>query len=548
MEASTNKLTASLAVDEKGNRVIWISFPYDLDIIFKMRTLPNRKYHAEFKCWSSPIYADTIDRLKEWGFFIDANLTRYIQKRDEKVFTTEKKNTVTIEGIPGLKGKLYPFQKKGVAFLESHNGRALIADEMGLGKTVQALAWLQLHPEKRPVIIVVPASVKLNWTREALTWVKNPKVEILAGQTPWKPEGQIIIINYDILTLDWVRELKKLQPQVLITDECHYYKSNTAKRTKAIKRLVKGIPHVIALSGTPILNRPIEVYNAVNIINPALFPDYWSFTQRYCNRRHTGFGWDVSGHSHEKELHDLLTESIMLRRLKADVLPDLPSKVLSFVPIVLHNKNEYRAAEADFIAFIRQTKGVAAAIRASNAKVLAEIEGLKQLCVKGKLKEATNWIQDFLDSSDQKLVVFAVHRFVIDELMSKFGDIAVKIDGSVSLSDRQKAVDNFQHNDRVRVFIGNIKAAGVGLTLTAASNVAFLELPWTPGDLVQAEDRVHRIGQKGSVTIYYLLAMDTIEEKIANLLDLKRKVLDTVLDGKETDQESLFSELIKMYE
>jgi SWI/SNF-related matrix-associated actin-dependent regulator 1 of chromatin subfamily A len=342
--------------------------------------------------------------------------------------------------------------------------------------------------------------------------------------------------------------LRKVKPKVLITDECHYYKSNPAQRTKAIKLLAKGIPYMIALSGTPVLNRPIEIYNAWKLIDPSTCPEWNLFTERYCNRRNTGFGWDISGHSHTDELNRILMETIMIRRLKADVLPDLPSKVFSFVPVQLNNEDIYRAAEADFIAFVQETKGKEAARRASNAKAFAEIEGLKQLCMNGKLEQSIAWIKNFLEVTEEKLVVFAVHRFVIDALMNEFKNIAVKIDGSVKISDRQKAVEDFQKNDNIRLFIGNIKAAGVGITLTASSKVAFLELPWTPGELVQAEDRVHRIGQKESVTIYYLLASDTIEEKIAHLLDSKKQVLDSVLDGKDSDQETLFRELMNMYE
>ena len=221
------------------------------------------------------------------------------------------------------------------------------------------------------------------------------------------------------------------------------------------------------------------------------------------------------------------------------------------MPIQLLNTTEYQGAEADFIAFIRETKGDEAAIRALNARAFTEIEVLKQLSVKGKLKGVIEWIKDFLTVSD-KLVVFAIHKFVIHALMEEFKNIAVKIDGSVNLTDRQKNVDRFQKDKKIKLFIGNIKAAGIGITLTASSNVAFVELPWTPGTLVQAEDRCHRIGQKDSVNIYYLLAIGTIDERIAHLLDQKKKVLDAVLDGKRfdnryTDEESLLYDLIKEY-
>jgi len=237
----------------------------------------------------------------------------------------------------------------------------------------------------------------------------------------------------------------------------------------------------------------------------------------------------------------------MFRRLKKDVLQDLPDKIRTYVPIELDNKNTYVRAEEDFVDFIYKTKGKNAAMRVSNAEAIAKVEVLKQVAVKGKLKQVKEWINDFL-STDGKLVVFAIHRFVIDELMKEFKDIAVKVDGSVTGVNRDKAVQAFQNDDKIRLFIGNINAAGVGLTLTAASNVVFIELPWSPAILEQAEDRCHRIGQKDTVNIYYLLGVDTIEEKIAKMLDSKRKILDTVLDGKKTTPESLLSELIKSYD
>lgn len=541
--------TASVSKNQYGERVIKICFPYDLNEINRIRDVPGRKYHAEDRCWSAPIEISIVQSLKQWGYLLDDDLTLFLQKIKAR---TEE---ITIIGIPKLNGTLYPFQNTGVAFIEAHEGRALIADEMGLGKTVQALAWLQLHPEKRPAIIVVPASLKFNWARETEIWLSNPEVEILSGTSPYKTTGKILIINYDILP-NWVDMFRKRKPKVLIVDECHFFKSNSAKRTKAVKLLAKGIPHIIALSGTPIINRPIEIYNALKIINPDLFPNFFHFTQRYCKARHNGFGWDYSGSSNAEELHEKLIGSVMIRRLKKDVLPDLPDKARSFVPIQLYNRQEYRAAEDNFIAFVRKEKGAEAAARASNAQALAEIEGLKQLAVKGKLPDTIEWIENFLESGE-KLVVFATHKFVIDVLMERFSyidktrkltDRVVKIDGSVSNFDRQKNVDTFQNNPDCRLFIGNIQAAGVGITLTAASNVAFLELPWTPGALSQAEDRCHRIGTKYPVNVYLLLAKGTIEEKIATLLDKKQKVLDAILDGIETKTASLLRELMKIYE
>jgi SWI/SNF-related matrix-associated actin-dependent regulator of chromatin subfamily A-like protein 1 len=543
--------TASVAEDKNGDFVIKICFPFNQQDLNDVRSLVGRKYHAEIKCWSCPLSVDSAERLKKWGFTLSERLSEFV--KDEKQYIEQIDADKLV--IPGLKGTLYPFQKTGVAFIENKKGKALVADEQGLGKTLVSLSWLQLHPEKRPVIIVVPASLKLNWEREAIKWMDNPAIEILSGNTPWKITGNIIVINYDIVH-GWMNALKELNPKVLILDEIHYIKANSAKRTKAVKFLAKGIPHVIGLSGTPIVNRPIEIFNGLKLINPTLFGSLWDFGKQYCALKRTPYGWDFNGASNTQELHERLESSIMIRRLKKDVLKDLPEMIQAFVPIELDNEKEYRDAENDFIAFVQKTKGDDAAIRASNAATLAEIEGLKQLAVKGKMTQAINWIEDFLESGN-KLVIFATHKFVIDMLMEKFSyidktrkliDRVVKIDGSVSMADRQKAVDTFQNNPDCRLFVGNIQAAGVGITLTAASNLVFLEYAWSPSLMDQAAARIHRISQKFSVTIYNLLARGTIEEKIAKLLDKKRKTISTVMDGKDVEANSLLSELMKEYE
>ena len=524
-------------VKKVDDRTMEIRFKFDQELLQLVKSLPGRRFHPEKKCWTATITADSINKLKDAGFVIDAELEKLLHQAEE----IEK----GIE-VPGLKKQLFPFQKVGVAFIEKRNGRALIADEMGLGKTIQASAWLQLHPEKRPAIILCPASLKLNWAKELReTLSTKDNVQILQGTKPYPITGSIIIINYDILN-SWVEALQAINPQVLIMDESHYVKNSSAIRTKATKKLAKGIPHVIALTGTPIVNRPVEGFNIFQILDRNLFPNFWTYVHQYCGARHNGFGWDFSGATNKEELNQILTSTIMIRRRKADVLKDLPEKLYSFVPMELANETEYRAAEEEFIQYIRFTKGKEAAEKAKKAEHLVKIEALKQLAVKGKLKQAINWIRDFIEDGS-KLVIFAVHKEVIDQLMNEFKDVAVKIDGSTPAPERHKAVEAFQSDPNIKLFIGNIQAAGVGLTLTASSAVAFLELPWTPGELQQAEDRCHRIGQKNAVNIYYLLAENSVEYKLAKLLDRKKEVLSAVIDGKPVEEKSLITELIESY-
>jgi SNF2 family DNA or RNA helicase len=441
---------------------------------------------------------------------------------------------------------LYPFQKEGVEFIESKNGRVLIGDEMGLGKTVQALSWLKIHPELRPAIVVVPASLKINWMKESKIWLNNKeKITIINGKKAQEIKGDIIIINYDILSSH--REtLENINPKVMVIDEIHKIKNRKAKRTKTVKILGKNIDSIIGLSGTPIVNRPIEIFNALNLIRPELFNSFWNFAQNYCNPTHTRWGWNFNGATNTEELHQLLTDTLMIRRLKKDVLKELPEKQRTVIPLEITNRTEYNYAEENLIDYIRETEGREKADKATNAEHLVEFEKLKQLAVKGKWNQVINWIEDFLESGE-KLVVFATHHKVIDDLMGKFSDIAVKLDGRDSDIKRDKAVESFQNNDKIKLFIGNIKAAGEGITLTASSNVVFIEEGWTPGEHNQAEDRIHRIGQENACNIYYLVAENTIEEEICGLLDKKRKVLDSVLDGKDTEDNNLLKELMNKY-
>ena len=369
-----------------------------------------------------------------------------------------------------------------------------------------------------------------------------------------------------------------------LVHNCHYIKNNKALRTKAFKRLVKTVPYLVALTGTPIENRPIEIFNILFALDNNIFPNYFVFTKRYCGAKPGAFGWDVNGASNTGELNRILTDTVMIRRKKKDVLKELPAKQIAKVTLEINNRLDYQKAENEFIQYLKDRfqsystdldDQVKKELRqyakdheieiedeelsandlnrikqekikgAKNAPMFAKIETLKQLAVQGKLDQIIDWIETFLES-DEKLVVFAIHRKVIDTLTKHFPE-AVKIDGSVSMSNRQKAVDAFQSNPKVRLLIGNIKAAGVGITLTAASNVAIIQFPWSPGELVQASDRVHRISQTKQVTIWHLVGKNTIEEKIIDILVKKEKVINEVLDGEFRENESILGELIKSY-
>lgn len=290
MDPYEKKRTA-IMVEENGKKIIRIRFPYDLDLLYKVRALTGRKYISDERYWTVPVNVESLKSLIEWGFTLDERLQLFLQT------VQNKENEVIEKGIKGLNGKLFPHQSKGVAFIENNEGKALIDDETGLGKTIMALAWLQMHPEKRPVVIVVPYCLKLYWKREINRWMPNPKVEVLsAPTTSWRPEGEIIITAYEEITA-WVNKLKTINTQVLIIDEVQYIKDKSAFQTKAVKKLGKELPHIICLTGISIAARPVEVFTAIKLINPELLPSFAAYSRRYVDddTKPNYFGWESYG-------------------------------------------------------------------------------------------------------------------------------------------------------------------------------------------------------------------------------------------------------------
>lgn len=560
---------------DKKRQIVLLKFPMnDVKLMGEISSLDSIQMVGEY--WEIPVSYSIIRKLKKMDFILSKSLLNWDEHGE--------KNPVKQKHIQGIgKGKLkslYNYQKEGVAFIDQKGGRALIADEMGLGKTVEALSWLELHPENRPVLIICPSSLKVNWYRETEKWLTNPDVTILEGITPYSFTGNIVIINYAILNA-WIKNLKDFNFKTIIVDEAHKLKNTKAQRTKAFKKLNRQVKYLIGLTGTPIESKPIEIYNIVQAINPTLFPNYYAFIHKYCGAKRNIRGeLDTNGATNTKELHSILKRTVMIRRLKANVLKDLPPKQIVNVPLSIQNRSDYNDAESKFIEFVKSkyegtaTKDIKDELKTfakrhkidvdddlseeqiktlvkekigkiSAAPALAQIEFLKQLAVHGKIDEVINWVETFLDSGE-KLVLFAIHRKIVQRVHEHFKG-SVKIDGSSSPTKRQEAVDKFQNDPDTKLLVANMQSGGVGLTLTAASNVAIVQLPWSPSIMDQAIDRVHRITQKHQVTAWKLTAENTIEERIDAILTKKRKVITQIIDGKKYKDESVFMELIESY-
>lgn len=442
--------------------------------------------------------------------------------------------------------ELRPFQKEGVRNIYEFRGRALLADDMGLGKTLQALYWILKTPNHRPAIIVTPASVKYNWQAEAHMHL-NLSTHVLEGNRPKRITtlpGDIIVLNYDILK-SWLPALLKAKPKTLIIDEAHFAKNPDAKRTKAVLKLAAKASSVVAISGTPLTNRPIELWPILKAVDPTLFPSREDFAWRFCKPRWTPWGWKYDGACNLSKLNRILQNNCMIRRLKKDVLKELPEKNRAVVSFKLKSYQEYDKAQEDFIGWLRGINQ-ARANKAARSQALTKVGYLIRLSAKLKLEWTAQWIADFFESHPgEKLVCFTMHTFVIDYLRERFRQRALVINGAVTGKRRQETVFQFQNNRRYDLMLGNWRAAGVGITLTAACHAVALDLPWTPGDLLQGEDRIHRIGQKRAVTVHYLTALGTIEEKQIKILRKKSKVLDAILNGERAEGDlDIFDELI----
>jgi SWI/SNF-related matrix-associated actin-dependent regulator of chromatin subfamily A-like protein 1 len=551
----------SLEIGDHGEPDITLFTLWDAEHAQEFRRLPEARlvhrpgrYFGRDGSWAVAVPADPAlaPRLAEFiaarpALHVDERVAEVLEElvaEHDRASETVRLSYAEDAELDGLElgGVLHPFQRAGVRYALERR-RTFIADEQGLGKTVQALATLEAD-DAFPAIVVCPASMKLMWEREASIWLPKRKVAVLDGRTSatWTEEAleaEIVVLNYDILDSQEER-LTALGARALVLDESHYVKNPGARRTKSAIRLAERLPDGalrLALTGTPILNRPEELISQLRALGR--LRDFGSGAR--LSRR-------FRAASSDDRLHWNLRANCYVRRTKEQVLPQLPAKRHDTVPVLLSNEAEYRLAERDVVAWLQTLPldlrtldaKVAAALRAEQ---LVRLNNLRQLAVNGKLPTALAWISDFL-ASGEPLVVFAEHVATQHAVLERFPD-AEHILGADSTPNRQRAVDTFQREDGPQLIVCSMKAASQGITLTRASNVAFLELDWTPARHDQAEDRLHRIGQESAVSAWYLLAPDTIDETMAELLERKRSLIDAVTDGQVRDEERLVDAVIR---
>ncbi|PRW20657.1 SWI SNF-related matrix-associated actin-dependent regulator of chromatin subfamily A 1 isoform X1 [Chlorella sorokiniana] len=441
-----------------------------------------------------------------------------------------------------LEQQLMPFQREGVKFALRRGGRVLIGDEMGLGKTVQAIAVAAAYRDEWPLLVIAPSSLREAWADALHRWLNltEDKMHIVHGgkDAAKVPSNvQCLIISYNFVQK---MDLGKKFRVAVVADESHSLKESSAQRTKATIPLIKEARRAILLSGTPALNKPKEIFQQLSALVPSAKLKMSAFGERYCQGNHFD---KYGGASNLGELNAMLKSSVLVRRLKRDVLTQLPSKRRQQVILCLDSEaKKMLAGLQKQLDTVRQLMGEEARKSAASGGAVSGsmaqntvITELYKKTAEVKAKAVQEYVQLLLDNG-QKFLIFAHHTSLLDAIEHTCnrhkGCQHIRIDGSTPPAQRQSLVNKFQENADVRVAILSIKAAGTGLTLTAASTVVFAEMTWTPGEIIQAEDRAHRIGQASSVNVIFLFAKGSSDDLIWASLEKKLDTVGEAIDGE----------------
>lgn len=465
-----------------------------------------------------------------------------------------------LDGEHGLKVQPYPYQLQGIA-RGLQLKRFINGDDMGLGKTLESIATIN-KANAFPCLVICPNVVKINWQRE---WHKftDKKAMVLTDSVRdswpffWQTGmNQVFIVNYESLRKYFVRRITKAEKWTLkdvefhntiklfksvIIDESHKVKSTATQQTKFCKGIASGKEYIILLTGTPVVNKPKDLVAQLGIMDRMIDMGGWKgFILRYCSGPNQA--------SNLKELNYKLWQHCFFRREKSKVLTQLPDKVRQIVSCEITNRKEYMDAERDLIDYLKRYK------EADDEKIQKSLKGevmvrigiLKDITACGKLKEVIDFVKDFRENG-KKIILFCNLHEIVDRLMIAFPS-AVCVTGRQNMQEKQASVDAFQKNPKTDVIICSIKAASAGITLTAASDVAFIELPWTYADCDQAESRAHRIGQKDSVNCYYLLGRRTIDQKLYRIIEEKKHISNAVLGAEDNIQTNIVDMMANLFD
>lgn len=489
------------------------------------------------KIWCEKLLCESEKAYHIWGKIKDTddNFAFWVPKT--AILQEEKKLNREIDYSKYSNRPPLEHQKTAIEKLLA-NDKYILADDMGLGKTTAAVI-ASLESEAKKVLIICPASLKINWKREIENYTDR-RTLIVEGRK-WGSTFDYYIINYDIIKnyhttdksedSDDYKLLVNAGFDLAIVDEAHYLSNPQANRTKLLNDVLSKIPKVWLLTGTPMTSRPINYFNLLKIVNSPLSLNWQTYVKRYCKGYQFTVGnrkiWNTSGASNLDELREL-TKNIVLRRLKTDIL-DLPEKIIT--PLFLELKSTFYDEELEeFMRISNDNKN-----KESITVTLNRLMKIRQLIAMEKIPYTCELIDKVLEQ-DKKVIVFTNFTNTLDVIHEKYKKQSVVLDGRMSKEKRQDSVDKFQNNDKTKIFISNIVAGGVGITLTAAETVIMNDLSFVPAHHSQAEDRAYRYGQKNSVLVYYPIFDNTIERIVYNILQKKKNIIDQVMgDGEYSE-------------
>jgi SWI/SNF-related matrix-associated actin-dependent regulator 1 of chromatin subfamily A len=483
------------------------------------------------KVWVEKLLAEKEKAFHIWGKITDNQEFHDFWLPKASIIKDNTVKDVTINFEKYSKRPPLSHQKEAIQKLVE-NKKFILADDMGLGKTTSTII-AALETESKKILIICPATLKINWKREIENYTER-SVYIADGKN-FSTEHDFVIINYDIIK-NFHDPKKKDESQILtsnfdlvIIDEAHYIKNAQAQRTKLINDIVKKVDRLWLLTGTPMTSRPIDYFNLLSLIDSPVAKNWMAYVIRYCQGYQFKVGprkvWNVMGASNLEELRDR-TSGLTLRRLKEDVL-DLPDKIITPVYLRLKSK-EYEDVMGEYYNWYEKNPEESKSLTVQFTKLTK----VRQIIADEKITQTIELAENIIEQG-KKVIIFCNFTDSLNKICEHFGKSAVKVDGSMSKPERQNSVDGFQENEKIKVFVGNIKAAGVGLTLTAAEAVIMNDLSFLPSDHAQAEDRAYRYGQKNNVLVYYPLFENTIEGVIYDILANKKQVISTVLGDNQ---------------
>ncbi len=477
--------------------------------------------------WVEKLLVEEDKSYHVWGKFFENETIRDLWLPKGALLKTHRTEEVKIDYTKYSHRPPLEHQKIAIESLAGSK-RYILADDMGLGKTTSTII-AALETDAKKILIICPATLKINWQREIENYSDRP-VYICEGKN-FSTEHDFVIVNYDIIKNFY--DLKDKQNSLItqsnfdlvIIDEAHYIQNAQAQRTKLINSFVKDINRVWLLTGTPMTSRPMNYFNLLNIIESPVAQNWMAYAIRYCQGYQFNAGkrkiWNVSGASNLEELRDRTSRQV-LRRLKEDVL-DLPDKIITPVYLRLKSK-EYETEVGEYYDWYENKKEESKSLTIQFSKLMK----VRQIIAEEKIKQTIELAENIIEQG-KKVIIFTNFTDTLRKIHEHFGKQSVYLDGSCTKPQRQYAVDQFQENDKIKVFVGNLKAAGVGITLTAGEACIMNDLSFVPSDHSQAEDRAYRYGQKSNVSVYYPIFENTIEGIIYDMLTNKKNIFETVM-------------------